>query len=119
MIDKSQAFSDAPPPYQHALQSSSDSKVNLAPPTSDSPSASRSSSRTTLSKRHPNARTKGTAAPSRWFPTSIFGLSKTAKQVRGATQGFLRDLLSQARPCEHEWRSEEHTSELQSPCNLV
>jgi hypothetical protein len=105
MIDKSQAFSDAPPPYQHALRSSSDSKVNLAPPTSDSPSASRSSSRTTLSKRHPNARTKGTVAPSRWLPTSIFGLSKTAKQVRSATQGFLRDLLSQARPCEHEWIS--------------
>jgi hypothetical protein len=33
----------------------------------------------------------------------IFGLSKTAKQVRSATQEFLRDLLSQARPSEHEW----------------
>jgi hypothetical protein len=104
--DKSQGFSDAPPPYQHSLRSSSDSKVNLAPPsTSDSSSASRSSSRTTLSKRHPNARAKAIATPSRWFPTSIFGLSKTAKQVRSATQGFLRDLLSQARPCEHEWIS--------------
>jgi len=104
MIDKSQAFNDvdAPPPYQHALRSSSDSKVNLAPPSTDSSSTSRSSSRTTLSKRQPNARTKPTTS-SRWFPTSIFGLSKTAKQVRSATQGLLRDLLSQARPCEHEW----------------
>jgi hypothetical protein len=107
MIDKSQGFNDAPPPYQPALRSSSDSKVNLVvPPTSDLSlsSTSRSSSRTTLSKRHPNARTKATA-PSRWLPTSIFGLSKTAKQVRSATQGLLRELLSQARPCEHEWNS--------------
>lgn len=108
MIDKSQGFSDAPPPYQPALRSSSDSKVNLVvPPTPDLSlsSTSRSSSRTTLSKRHPNARTIRTAASSRWLPTSIFGLSKTAKQVRSATQGLLRDLLSQARPCEHEWNS--------------
>ena len=106
MIDKSQGFNDveAPPPYQHALRSSSDSKVNLAPPSTDSSSASRTSSRSTLSKRHPNAHTKSTTS-SRWFPTSIFGLSKTAKQVRNATQGLLRDLLSQARPCEHEWIS--------------
>jgi hypothetical protein len=106
MIDKSQGFNDvdAPPPYQHALRSSSDSKVNLAPPSTDSSSASRSSSRSTLSKRQPNARTKPTTS-CRWFPTSIFGLSKTAKQVRSATQGLLRDLLSQARPSEHEWIS--------------
>ena len=109
MIDKSQGFNDgdAPPSYQHALRSSSDSKVNLAPPSTGSPSASRSSSRSTLSKRHPNARTKPPTPPatSRWFPTSIFGLSKTAKQVRSATQGLLSDLLLQARPCEHEWVS--------------
>lgn len=109
MIDKSQGFNDvdAPPPYQHALRSSSDLKVNLAPPSAGSPSGSRSSSRSTLSKRQPNARTKPTTptTSSRWFPTSIFGLSKTAKQVRSATQGLLRDLLWQARPCEHEWAS--------------
>ena len=106
MIDKSQGFNDvdAPPPYQHALRSSSDSKVNLASPSASLSSTSRSSSRSTLSKRQPNARTKPTTS-SRWFPTSIFGLSKTAKQVRSATQGLLRDLLWQARPCEHEWVS--------------
>lgn len=94
MIDKSQGFfNDAPPPYQHVLQSSSDSKVNLSHDAPDPPQTSRSS----LSKRTPKA--------SRWFPTSIFGLSKTAKQVRSATQEFLRDLLSQARPSEHEWLS--------------
>jgi hypothetical protein len=100
MIDKSQGFNDAPPPYQHVLHSASDSKVNL----SRTPDASRSS----LSKRPPKAYRKAAAAaaaPSRWFPTSIFGLSKTAKQVRSATQDFLRDLLSQARPSEHEWLS--------------
>ncbi|KAF8482737.1 hypothetical protein DFH94DRAFT_626717 [Russula ochroleuca] len=97
MIDKSQGFSDAPPPYQHALRSSSDSKVNLCP--TPNPSS------TSLSKRHPKARTKAAAAPSRWFPTAIFGLSKTAKLVRTATQDFIRDLLSQARPSEHEWLS--------------
>ena len=77
---------DAPPPYQSALR-----------PTSDPTSTSRSPS---PSKRHPKVRT-----PSRWLPTSIFGLSKTAKQVRGTTQSLLRDLLSQARPSEHEWLS--------------
>ena len=97
MIDKSQGFNDAPPPYQPSLRSTSDSKVNLIP----SPDPS-STPRPTLSKRHPKARTRA-AAPSRWFPSSIFGLSKTAKQVRTATQDFLRDLLSQARPSEHEW----------------
>jgi len=97
MIDKSQGFNDAPPPYQHVLQSTSDSKVNLSRtpgPSQTSPSS--------FSKRPPKAYRKA-AAPSRWFPTSIFGLSKTAKQVRSATQEFLRDLLSQARPSEHEW----------------
>ncbi|KAI0253321.1 hypothetical protein BJV78DRAFT_1349886 [Lactifluus subvellereus] len=92
MIDKSQAFSnDAPPPYQHALR-----------PTSGPTSTTRSSS--PCSKRQPKARSKA-ATPSRWLPTSIFGLSKTAKQVRGTTQSLLRDLLSQARPDEHEWLS--------------
>jgi hypothetical protein len=99
MIDKSQGFNDAPPPYQHVLQSSSDSKVNLCPTPDPSPT-----SRPTLSKRPQKARTKA-ATPSRWFPTSIFGLSKTAKQVRSATQDFLRDLLLQAHPSEHEWHS--------------
>ncbi len=102
MIDKSLVFNDAPPPYQHVLQSSSDSKVNLSPTPDQSPT-----SRSCLSKRPPNFKAwrKSTAAPSRWFPSSIFGLSKTAKQVRSATQEFLRDLLSQARPREHEWLS--------------
>jgi hypothetical protein len=100
MIDKSQGFNDAPPPYQHALRSTSDSKVNLIRTTPDPSQTSRSSH----SKRPPKAHRKA-AAPSRWFPTSIFGLSKTAKQVRSATQEFLRDLLSQARPSELEWLS--------------
>jgi hypothetical protein len=101
MIDKSQAFGDdAPPPYQHTLKGSSDSKAALQPPdTSDPTSTSRSHS-----KRNLKVRVKPTAA-SRWFPTSIFGLSKTAKQVRGTTQSLLRDLLSQARPSELEWLS--------------
>lgn len=101
MIDKSQGFSDAPPPYQHALHSTSDSKVNLIRHSPDPSHTSRSS----LTKRPPKAYRKAAAAPSRWFPASIFGLSKTAKQVRAATQEFLRDLLSQARPSEHEWLS--------------
>ena len=101
MIDKSQGFNDAPPPYQHVLDSTSDSKVNLI----RSPDPSQTS-RSTLSKRPPKVCRKSTAAaPSWWFPTSIFGLSKTAKQVRSATQEFLRDLLSKARPSEHEWIS--------------
>jgi len=99
MIDKSQGFNDAPPPYQHVLQSSSDSKLNH----SHTPKTSQTS-RSTLSKRPPKPCIKK-AASSRWFPTSIFGLSKTAKQVRSATQEFLCDLLSQARPYEHEWLS--------------
>jgi hypothetical protein len=106
MIDKSQGFNEAPPPYQHAL-GSADSKVSVgtAPnPTLNSRTSSQTTLQTTLSKRHPRARTKP-AAPSRWFPTSLFGLSKTAKQVRSATQGLLRDLLSQARPSEQEWLS--------------
>src|ERR1700755_2886123 len=99
MIDKSQGFfNDALPPSQHALHSSSDSKVNL----SHTPGPSQTS-RPSVSRRAPKASRKAAAAPSRWFPTSIFGLSKTAKQVRSATQEFLRDLLSQARPSEHEW----------------
>jgi len=103
MIDKSQGFNDAPPPYQHhdVLQSSSDSKVNLSHHDTPDPSQT---SRSSHSKR-PSKASRKPAAPSRWFPTSIFGLSKTAKQVRSATQEFLRDLLSQARPSEHEWLS--------------
>ena len=97
MIDKSQGFSDAPPPYQHVLRSSSDSKVNL--------SRSPDPSQTSPPRRPPKTCRKAAAPSSRWFPTSIFGLSKTAKQVRTATQEFLRDLLSQARPSEHEWLS--------------
>ena len=98
MIDKSQGFLDAPPPYHPGdLRSSSDSKLNLCPTPASSPTP-----QPTLSKRRTKA---AAAAPSRWFPTSIFGLSKTAKQVRGATQDLLRDLLLQARPSEHEWSS--------------
>ena len=99
MIDKS-GFSDAPPSYQHVLQSSSDSKVNLGH--THNPSQT---SRSTQSRHHPPKACRKAATTSRWFPTSIFGLSKTAKQVRSATQEHLRDLLSQARPSEHEWFS--------------
>jgi hypothetical protein len=38
-------------------------------------------------------------------PNSIFGHSKMAEQVRSTTQDFLHNLLSQARPSEHEWLS--------------
>ena len=100
MIDKSQGFKDAPPSYQHVVQSSS---TNLANPRAVSnPEATLNPSLpTTGPKRH---RTKATAS-SRWLPTSLFGLSKTAKQVRSTSQSLLRDLLSQARPSEHEWLS--------------
>ncbi len=107
MIDKSEGFKDAPPSYQHVVQSSSttlaDSKANHR--AGPNPDATLSSHTTTGPKRYcTRARTKATT-PSRWLPTSIFGLSKTAKQVRGTTQSLLRDLLSQARPSEHEWLS--------------
>ncbi|KAI0302517.1 hypothetical protein BC826DRAFT_965857 [Russula brevipes] len=102
MIDKSQGFNEAPPPYQHAL-GSAESKVSVGTTPNPTPN-SRTCSQTALSKRHQRARTKP-PVPSRWFPTSLFGLSKTAKQVRSATQGLLRDLLSQARPSEQEWLS--------------
>jgi hypothetical protein len=102
MIDKSQAFGDdAPPPYPHSLKASSDSKPGLRPPDTSDPT---STSRSQHSKRNSKIRVKP-AATSRWFPTSIFGLSKTAKQVRATTQSVLRDLLSQARPSELEWIS--------------
>jgi hypothetical protein len=111
MIDKSEGFKDAPPSYQHVLQSSStnpaDSKAKpRAGPNPEATLRSRPLSHTTVGpKRHSTkVRTKATA-PSRWLPTSIFGLSKTAKQVRGTIQSLLRDLLSQARPSEHEWLS--------------
>ena len=102
MIDKTEGFKDAPPSYQHVLQSSSrnpqavsNPEATLGPP----------SHTTAGPKRHSaKVRTKATA-PSRWLPTSIFGLSKTAKQVRSTTQSLLRDLLSQARPSEQEWLS--------------
>ncbi|KAF8499554.1 hypothetical protein F5888DRAFT_1610695 [Russula emetica] len=100
MIDQSQGFNDAPPPYEHVLQSTSDSNVDL----SHTPDPSQTS-RSSLLNRPPKA-TRRAAAPSRWFPTSIFGLSKVAKQVRSANQEFLRDLVSQARPSERaEWLS--------------
>jgi hypothetical protein len=104
MIDKSQAgFSDdAPPPYQHsAKESGTHCKDSLRPP-SDPTSTSRSPSPS--SRRHLKVGAKATN-PSRWLPASIFGLSKTAKQVRGTIQSLLRDLLSQARPSEQEWLS--------------
>ncbi|KAI9461251.1 hypothetical protein BJY52DRAFT_218228 [Lactarius psammicola] len=109
MIDKSEGFKDAPPSYQHVLQSSSttlaDSKSDPRLGAGPNPDATLSSHTTTGTKRHyTKVRTKATN-PSRWLPTSIFGLSKTAKQVRGTTQSLLRDLLSQARPSEHEWLS--------------
>jgi hypothetical protein len=102
MIDKSQGFKDAPPSYQHVLQSSTtDPRVVPNPEATLSPR--RLTSQPT--PRHSaKVRTKVTA-PSRWLPTSLFGLSKTAKQVRSTTQSLLRDLLSQARPSEQEWLS--------------
>lgn len=109
MIDKSQGFKDAPPSYQHVLQSSStDPKADLrAGPNPDATLSPRPPPHTATGgpKRHTTrVRTRATT-PSRWLPTSIFGLSKTAKQVRATTQSLLRDLLSQARPTEHEWHS--------------
>lgn len=98
MIDKSEGFKDAPPSYQHVLQSSSKRTQAVSNP--EATLGPRPSSHTTAGpKRH-----KATA-PSRWLPTSLFGLSKTAKQVRSTTQSLLRDLLSQARPSELEWLS--------------
>ncbi|KAF8265803.1 hypothetical protein EI94DRAFT_1587728 [Lactarius quietus] len=102
MIDKSQGFKDAPPSYQHVLQSSSTNPRAVSNP--QATLSPRPAPHTTAAgpKRHSaKTRTKATA----WFPTSIFGLSKTAKQVRSTTQSLLRDLLSQARPTEHEWLS--------------
>jgi len=93
-IDESQSFSDVPPPYQSVLRSGSEVSLSRISDPSQTPP----------SRRPPNTRRK----PSRWFPTSIFGRSKTAKQVRTpaqartATQEILRDLLSQSRPSEHE-----------------
>ncbi|KAH9054192.1 hypothetical protein EDB87DRAFT_1834902 [Lactarius vividus] len=112
MIDKSESFKDAPPSYQHVLQSSS---TALAKPKAD-PRVGPHPDDATLGPRPPSHPTTGprrhttrvrpkVTTPSRWLPTSIFGLSKTAKQVRGTTQSLLRDLLSQARPSEHEWLS--------------
>lgn len=106
MIDKSEGFKDAPPSYQHVLQSSSTTLAkSKTDPLGPNPDA-------TLGPRPPSHPTTGlkrvrhkATTPSRWLPTSIFGLSKTAKQVRGTTQSLLRDLLSQARPSEHEWLS--------------
>lgn len=103
MIDKSEGFKDAPPSYQHVLQSSSKSPQAVSNP--EATLSPRPPPTTAGPKRHSaRVRTKATA-PSRWLPTSIFGLSKTAKQVRSTTQSLLRDLLSQARPSEHEWLS--------------
>lgn len=111
IVDKSEGFKDAPPSYQHVLQSSStnptDSKANPgAGPNPEAALSSRPPSHTTGCPRRHNTKARTKAAPSsRWLPTSIFGLSKTAKQVRSTTQSLLRDLLSQARPSEHEWLS--------------
>ncbi|KAI9442384.1 hypothetical protein H4582DRAFT_1848186 [Lactarius indigo] len=111
MIDKSEGFKDAPPPYQHVLQSSSTALANpkADPRTGPNPDATLGprppSHPTTGPKRYTTKVRPKATTPSRWLPTSIFGLSKTAKQVRGTTQSLLRDLLSQARPSEHEWLS--------------
>ena len=103
MIDKSQGFKDAPPSYQHVVQNSSTESRAVPNPGDATLSPRRLPSQPT--PRHSaRVRTKVTA-PSRWLPTSLFGLSKTAKQVRSTTQSLLRDLLSQARPSEHEWLS--------------
>jgi len=102
MIDKSQGSNDAPPPYRLDLQSSSDSTGTVNFSRAPDPQTLRSS----ISGRLPPPKAfQKAAAPTRWFPSSIFGPSKTAKEVRSATQEFLRDLLSQARPSEHEWLS--------------
>jgi hypothetical protein len=101
MIDKSEDAADLPS-YQHVL---ADPRAGPAG-NPEATSSSRPPSPTAIGgpKRHTKVRTKATA-PSRWLPTSIFGLSKTAKQVRGTTQSLLRDLLSQPLPSEHEWLS--------------
>ena len=107
MIDDSQGSNDVPPPYQSVLQSPSEVNIGHTPDPSQASSSSRKSNRL-----------------SRWFPPSILGLSKMAKrraatdvddeapvvhvdpaEVRSTTQEVLRDLLSQARPSEHEWLS--------------
>jgi hypothetical protein len=104
MNDEFRSFDDTPPPYRSVLQSSSYS-VDLSPTGTPDPS---STSRPTPSRRHQKACIKA-ATLSRVFLTSIFGRSKTAvysaTQVLSVTQDFLRDLLLQARPSEHEWRS--------------
>src|SRR2546426_5026136 len=49
------------------------------------------------------------------FPTARFGVAAVHAVEVGGEQGRLRS----ARPGANLDRSEEHTSELQSPCNLV
>ncbi|KAI0048624.1 hypothetical protein FA95DRAFT_1025406 [Auriscalpium vulgare] len=106
ILDKDKdALPDAPPSYQTALQGGSaavpvpagfTSPSNKRPPF---PAASTSSLRSTASSssvRRP-AKSRQKSSP-RWLPTSIFGLSKTAKQVRSTTQSLLRDLLTQQTP---------------------
>ncbi|KAI0268655.1 hypothetical protein BC834DRAFT_968113 [Gloeopeniophorella convolvens] len=107
MIDKSQQFTDAPPPYQRALQtpaapphakprpSPGSVPVSPQPP----PLGPRSSSAPSAGRRLNKQRTKNNT---RWLPTAIFGLSKTAKQVKATSQSILRDLLSQPHPSEQD-----------------
>ncbi|KAI9434348.1 hypothetical protein H4582DRAFT_2081063 [Lactarius indigo] len=108
VIDKSEGFNVALPSYQHVLQnfSTAPAKPKADPRVGPNPNAALDPQPTTDPKRHTTrVHPKESSAPSRWLPTSIFGLSKTAKQVRDTTQSLLRDLLSQARPSEHEWLS--------------
>ncbi|KAH8986228.1 hypothetical protein EDB86DRAFT_3082952 [Lactarius hatsudake] len=109
VIDKSEGFKDAPPSYQRFLQSSSTAlaEPKVDPRVGPNPDATLGPRPPTTDPKHhtPRVFPKETP-PSRWLPTSIFGLSNAAKeQVRGTTQSLLRDLLSQARPSEHEWLS--------------
>src|SRR5256885_12650540 len=48
------------------------------------------------------------------LPISIYRLTQSEKSLRSCTR-----LISSGLHCKANLRSEEHTSELQSPCNLV
>src|SRR5256885_4524212 len=63
---------------------------------------------TTLSRspRRPRSRAEGV----RRLPEEVIGVCPASRAGPRRTQG---------RPCVRRGRSEEHTSELQSPCNLV
>src|SRR5256885_10695359 len=54
------------------------------------------------------------------FPyTTLFRSGRRGRRARGSTDGLRGPELWGARGGQGQVRSEEHTSELQSPCNLV